>query len=390
MKKCRYKAIPYDSYDKEYLALWLEEQAQKGRIVRSFEGGWAKFSVEEPQSIRYYAEPTQSREKEPESEELRLYREYGWEFLGKLRYGAFVYQTRDREAREIHTDPKVQAMTWKRLIRSHTCSYAWWIALMVLLIWSHFVWVPQQNDGALWMLEKGIAAQIGQWCVYVSLSLMLTVQYIQRLRWYRQLKRGETLDKGRLHRSMKGRKVLYSILSAACVCWVLSAIVHDSWVTITPIAEYQQPLPMVRLEEIAPSPLQPYADLHGDLNYVTIRRDLGVVKLEASQYKTLPGDKTNYFNSIEYYEVWSDEFAQKAFGERLEELKFKNKLESIEIAQMDEAYFLTPQIARDRQEGGFAFRQGNRWLITDYGGKQDIRSFAEEYGKVFAQYRYQP
>lgn len=118
MARFHYRIPLCPSYDIVSIQHWLERMAEKGLILdaEGYVFGIFQFQKGAPQPIRYRLEPITSHAaadplspESPVPEVLELNREYGWEYWGRyLDY--YLYRTLDPNARELNTDPVVQAM----------------------------------------------------------------------------------------------------------------------------------------------------------------------------------------------------------------------------------------------------------------------------------------
>lgn len=120
--KTVYRPIPCPRYDVEGMQLWLEDMAAKGLhfVKDSFFLGFATFEVGEKKKVRYRLEPTEKQlsamdTHAPEHEQLELAQKFGWEFVGTSGQNHYIFRTEDEDAREMNTDPEVQAFTLKKL-----------------------------------------------------------------------------------------------------------------------------------------------------------------------------------------------------------------------------------------------------------------------------------
>ena len=128
-------------YDIAAMETWMEDLAKQGEYVSVITGGFrSQFTEGEPGSWRYRLEPVRRGEKEPDPERRETYREFGWEYVTTLKKWYHVWRTDDPAARELDTDPAVQAEAYSRLRRRQR----WKIvadtiglcAVAALLIWN--------------------------------------------------------------------------------------------------------------------------------------------------------------------------------------------------------------------------------------------------------------
>lgn len=132
------RLLPCPSYDAARIEAWLADLAcREGLLLRKdgCHAGLAVFERQAPQRMRYRLESIQQSDAlVPDPEQLELCSRYGWEYAATC--GDFyVYRTADPDARELNTDPAVQALALKAVRRRSARTFAsgvLWAALSVL------------------------------------------------------------------------------------------------------------------------------------------------------------------------------------------------------------------------------------------------------------------
>ena len=122
---------PCPPYDVEGMESWLSYMEARGRRLEKdgFFLGFAFFEKTEPASAawRLEAAPKQVSDWDdngggPDGEALALNADFGWEYVA--RRGQFhVYRNPEADPRELHTDPRVQALAIKALEKRQTVRY---------------------------------------------------------------------------------------------------------------------------------------------------------------------------------------------------------------------------------------------------------------------------
>lgn len=221
------RLAPCPSYDVEGMESWLSELAQEGLLLEpdGFFVGLAFFSRAEPCAARYRLEAAQRSTSlwsenggEPDEEQLALGEKYGWNYVAK-RGDFYIYRSLEPSARELNTDPKVQALALnavkKRQI-SALVSLLFWILLYPLLV--------LRSGPLLTILQLGtwrflLCALLALW--FVADSLQATI-YLGRLQ--RKLREGLSLDRKKnwrkrsAWRQVKGFVQLGLVIALALVC----------------------------------------------------------------------------------------------------------------------------------------------------------------------------
>lgn len=223
--KYTYRFPPCAKYDIAGMESWLEDLAAEG-LYLDRDGlflGFATFVPGKPAKLRFRLEATDtnggmfSPTHDPDEDTIAFHQDMGWEYRG--RWGQFhIYVTDDPRAPELHTDPRVQALTiqalnkfqrteltgifWYSLIFwfSHgsilfTLTAAWGVFKSLLLIGFLLSFVVVKLVGLVRMLRlkhqlrQGIpmnhradyrktvrlvyAGRLGRWCVGIFLTFAL-------------------------------------------------------------------------------------------------------------------------------------------------------------------------------------------------------------------------
>lgn len=103
----------------EGIESWLSDMASEGWSLEKDGYYWGFFAFEkcEPQQLNYRLEAVQREGSiwsedggEPPAEEIEMGAEFGWEYMVKYKE-FYIYRTSDMEAREMNTDPEIQALS---------------------------------------------------------------------------------------------------------------------------------------------------------------------------------------------------------------------------------------------------------------------------------------
>jgi hypothetical protein len=113
-----YRIPPCPAYDISGMENWLSDLAEEGWFLMQdgFFAGIATFEYGEPRKVKYRLEAAQRRsgilsdnDNEPDPEQVELSKKYSWEYVAK-RKDFYIYRSFDPSARELNTDPEVQAL----------------------------------------------------------------------------------------------------------------------------------------------------------------------------------------------------------------------------------------------------------------------------------------
>ena len=122
---------PCPPYDVEGMESWLGDMASRGWMLEkeSFLLGCAAFERADPAPVRYRLEASPRHAgywddnggaPDPEAEELNA--DFGWEYVAR-RGQFYIYRNPEADPRELHTDPRVQALAIKSLEKRRTVQY---------------------------------------------------------------------------------------------------------------------------------------------------------------------------------------------------------------------------------------------------------------------------
>ena len=248
--KCIWRLPPCPSYDVEGMESWLTDMETRGlRLSRDgFFAGFAIFEKGQPSAARYRLQPAERGRRVldvddgPSQGEVEMSAAMGWDYVA--RWGEFhIYRCADGQARELNTDPRVQAIALDKVRsreRANLISLFFW---PVIFLGSVVVCGP-----LLCLLEIGLgrflllAAAVGTSC---ALSLR-TLSHLRRLR--QKLSAGEHLDHGKDWRQRQRRHYL---LSACCLALVVAVVgvVISTWLDgklerdMIPLSDYTETIP---------------------------------------------------------------------------------------------------------------------------------------------------
>lgn len=205
------RLLPCPAYDVEGMESWLTELAREEGLILMKDGifaGVATFQREEPRQVKYRLEaaPKQASlwdNDAPDPEAVELSREFHWEYVAR-RGQFYIYRTDDPAARELNTDPEVQALAISALKERRASSWLyllWWLIVYPVLLLS-------TRSGILHTV-----LEIGFWytlfaVVIIVLSLTEGIVEFRHLRrMEKKLRAGEALADGKNWR----RKIPYQV-----------------------------------------------------------------------------------------------------------------------------------------------------------------------------------
>ena len=277
--KCIWRLPPCPSYDVEGMESWLTDMETRGlRLSRDgFFAGFAIFEKGQPSAARYRLQPAERGRRVldvddgPSQGEEEMSAAMGWDYVA--RWGEFhIYRCGDGQARELNTDPRVQAIALDKVRsreRANLISLFFW---PVLFLGSVVVCGP-----LLCLVEIGLgrflllAAAVGTSC---ALSLQ-TLSHLRRLR--QKLIAGEHLDHGKDWRRRQRRHYL---LSACCMALVAAVVIVgvSAWLDgrlerdMIPLSEYTGEFPFPTGVDLVKDPV---AESYEEVDFLSYYNKVG-------------------------------------------------------------------------------------------------------------------
>lgn len=219
---------PCPAYDVEGMESWLTDLAREEGLLLVQDGifaGVATFEKGEPRQAKYRLEaapkPTgllADNGGEPDPEAVELSRAYHWDYVGR-RGDFYIYRTDDPAARELNTDPEVQALAISAVKKRQMGSVFYLLFWLVLYPIAYIF----GNSGLL-----RSAVETGTWFVLWAAALVIWVfidsvgGLVHLNRLVKKLKSGGALER---NKAWRGRTVPYQVrnfaLAALCIAWVI-------------------------------------------------------------------------------------------------------------------------------------------------------------------------
>lgn len=256
-----YRLPPCPAYDVAGMEGWLEEMARRGWFLAKdgFFAGVAAFERGAPKPGRYrLAGALKSTSMwsdnggSPDPEEIALGEKYAWEYV--CNRGDFtIYRTFDPDARELNTDPAVQAESIKVVKKRHRRSVIdsiFWLAVYPLLYFFRGGFLLEMislHHSWYFLFTALIALVLFGGCLW---------EVVRLGKLQKQLQGGDTPTPACPSKSQAGRfwgrKAAVWLLVIVWVCvtlsrWSASVLGEDK----TPLAWYSQTPPFATLTTLA-------------------------------------------------------------------------------------------------------------------------------------------
>jgi len=342
--KYAHRFPPCPVYDIEGLESWLEDLARQGLILTrgGLFCGFAEFEKAAPKPMRYRLQPLPKKkfldDRRPADAALELAEEYGWEYLCNMGDCA-VYGCEDPNARELDTDPQVQAMAMQQVCRRKRNEVITLFASILIclgfLLRSHPVYDLIHETG--WSLFRLIF-------VFVLAPIVCMHEFRQWKTMQQKLTMGEPLSRTKNWRKNRWR---HWVIAVCTVCLYASVLIapfvnrltawpHSKW---QPIADYTGDIPFAVMEDLAgDGSFAPDGYFVEEDNHIAERSTLLAprqVKLQQMGDVVLDGAVLlDGILEVEYYELQTDWLARQLFREIRQTDSLSKRYHTLELAEL--------------------------------------------------------
>ncbi len=245
------RLLPIYSYDVGVYQAWLEDQAEKGWLLRRTWGAFfAQFDRVEPMKIRYRLEPKRSGEPEPAWDRQEDCRAMGWDYVWTVMGEFYVWRCRDGTSPEFYTDPQVQGEAYRRTVRRL------WISLLLLAaVWIGLGWivVRRRTGWLFWTLTSPwMGVRLCQIFFWLLVTVQSLIQTVSLTRYARRLKIGLPQPQRRPYRGSKALAyAIFTLWLLMCVFLCRMLFRPDS-VPFQPVGSFEEEVPYVPLAVLDP------------------------------------------------------------------------------------------------------------------------------------------
>lgn len=258
--KLVYRLIPCPQYDVSGIECWLSDMAKQGYQLQKdgFFAGVATFEKTTPQTVVYQLQPAEKstgmwadNNGDPDEEAVELSKAYGWEYVAKR--GEFhIYRTSETDARDLHTDPEVQAIAMnamRKRQRDNIFSGVFWGLFYPWLLFKGKIMMSIVHVGTIPMLLVMIA------CLWMSIHSIVGAIKLIQLR--KKILNGEETGSGehwkkkswRYHANNIMRRCLYVVAILLFLKLMGDQIIYEEYV---PLTEYIKDMPFATMEDFLP------------------------------------------------------------------------------------------------------------------------------------------
>ena len=371
--KSVHRIIPCPDYDVTGVESWLSYMAEQGYILRDggVFRGIAAFDRCEPEKVRYRLQPAQKGfviydNDGPSDDEVELNGAFGWKYVAK--YGVFhIYRADDIDAREMDTDPEVQAMAMNSLHRSQRFNIIWmsiWIIVYLAIVFTSQPFLSMVNRGSLISIALVL-------CVIIFIVTGL-VKAVSLYRLRRKILDGDSLGSGTNWR--RGARI-YTVKAVVGIIAYVAMIVFGCMFILSdgvdrnqmPLSEYQGEVPFQTITDLVScSDIQKVDNVDDDVNTISKWSDI----LWPENYKVYEYGDIVYTDGnichgglvITYHEAKNEWLADKLYQAYVQRAKHQSDYEKIDmkIAGLDDvdAYW-------DGSES-VIMRKGNKLIVASF------------------------
>ena len=340
--KSVHRIIPCPDYDVTGVESWLSYMAEQGYILRDggVFRGIATFDRCEPEKVRYRLQPAQKGfviydNDGPSDDEVELNGAFGWKYVAK--YGVFhIYRADDIDAREMDTDPEVQAMAMNSLHRSQRFNIIWmsiWIIVYLVLIFTSQPFLSMVNRGSL--ISSALVL-----CVIIFIVTGL-VKAVSLYRLRKKILDGDSLGSGTNWR--KGART-YIVKAVVGTIAYVAMIVFGCMFILSdgadrnqmPLSEYKGEVPFRTITDLVScDDIQKVDNVDDDVNTISKWTDI----LWPENYKVYEYGDIVYTDEsichgglvITYHEAKNEWLADKLYQAYLKRAKNQSDYEPIDL-----------------------------------------------------------
>ena len=346
-KKHIYRLIPCPDYDIEKMESWLTDMAANGLFLSDFIFWFAVFEKGEPANVRYRLEAATKKtgfldydNGEPSEEVKDLTESYGWQYV--TRRGQFqVYCSTSVEARELNTDPRVQALALdivRKRQRSNIIAGFLWVFVYPLILLRGKPLITAVNIGTgltaltvllmFWSLARAVYKGIHLRKVRKKLASGEPLNH--NINWRKQVKQ---------HR-LSG--ATYFILLIACFAFFFSGWANESLEkNKQKIQDYSGVIPFATISDFAPNGTHEYGKFEL-VNTIETKTDWlapTIIRYHENAFVSINSSKVIHGGLVvDYYETKAPWLARQIAREYKIPARFSSSYKKIDLPELNVDY----------------------------------------------------
>lgn len=258
--KLVYRFIPCPQYDVSGMECWLSDMAKQGYQLQKdgFFAGIATFEKTTPQAVVYRLQPIEKStstwpddNSEPDEEAVELSREYGWDYVAKR--GEFhIYRATDLNARDFHTELKVQALAMNAMRKRQRHNI-----FSTVFFGLYYMWVLLKEKIMLSFVHIGTISMTLMMTACLWMGIHSVVSAVKLIRLRKKILNGEEIGSGvnwkikakRYHANNIVRRCFYIVAILFFLKLIGNQIIYEEYV---PLEEYTKDMPFATMEDFLP------------------------------------------------------------------------------------------------------------------------------------------
>ena len=341
-----YRLPPCPPYDIEGMESWLTELAKQGLMLSQdgFFCGIATFDRGSPCTMSYRLEAAPKNVSmfaddggQPDPEAVEISKKYGWEYVAS-RGQFYIYRSSDPEARELNTDPQVQSLALRAVVRrerASVVSFFFWVFLYPLIFVRGQI-LRTMIEGKTWFVLFGIALLI--WLFAGSVASLIHLRKIRK-----RLAGCDSINHRKAWRARawryRGAKAAFGTLLAVWLIlllhnWSVSVMEEDEF----PLKDYPGKPPFATLADFAPEGTYEPMQLSFTNTYSKRADWLApcVIHWKETATLSLPDDTCLSGGLyVDYYETIAPWLARALSRETFRAARFEKKYTVIDLPELD-------------------------------------------------------
>lgn len=250
MKKI-HKLLPCSHWDVERIESWLTDMAAEGlhMVKEPVFCGFFAFEKGLPGNVRYRLEPKQTLidNEKPDADTKELCEEYGWEFVTD--YGLFyIYRSLTPDAREMNTDPQVQAMAMKGAFKQLILP-----SLVILMSLRNSL--HRLNEPIQILVSFGIVYTAGYYLVMLSVAVLTAIRLAHLLQLRRKLTHDIPMDHNKPWRKQAFFSRFGKVFGWSFYIFILIVMLtrcSQNFTESVQIGQYEDDPPFVTVSDLCP------------------------------------------------------------------------------------------------------------------------------------------
>lgn len=233
------KLHPFQNYEFDFEEKWLNDMAQKGKLLTGKDAFTYHFSDYENNTRRYRIIP--KKKKAFKEDELALFSESNWNYLFESNGKSILY-TDDPKAPELFTDEDSYREYNKRTIRTYFISLITWI--IIAAIWGALLYknLPGNQVRIDILAERSLAGELGYLFV---LAAIVILAFYHGIGLYRSRRRMLGKVDVQIGYNYNGRLTISVIVFVLLIFAIIGLFLNNTKIQEKDLYSYSEPSPVL-------------------------------------------------------------------------------------------------------------------------------------------------